>query len=261
MSDDIINNVGMNDLLIALGLFVAIIVLLIALRSKIGEKFEIKNTDILLALIPVALWLFLTGKVTLIEVGGFKLENAFISASRASVAGQVTQVKLPVEELTMDPKRGVDRIPALIENKTNALVFRLGYTGYYGPAIEEYLQQLTDYPYLKYIVIQNVDGSFAGLADARALQSIFTTRTQFTSNDFERWIVQADRNALNRLPGYTPSENAISETIEIQKALERLSELNLESLPVVDNRGYFVGMAERSQLVSSMLLDVANKIR
>jgi hypothetical protein len=251
----------MTDVLMALGIFIAIIVLLMGLRAKIGEKFEIRNSDILMALIPVAIWLVLTGKVTIVEFGGFKIEAAFREASQASVAPQITPVKLPVEPLTMDPKRGVEQIPALIENKTKALVFRLGYIGYYGPAIEEYLQRLTAFPYLKYIVIQNPDGTFVGLADARELWAMFAGRLRYTADDFARWIIESNTTALSQLLGYVSSQHAINENLEIQKALEQLYTLQRETLPVVDNNGKFVGMVEQSQLVSSMLLDVAKRIR
>ena len=39
-------------------------------------------------------------------------------------------------------KRGTDAIPKLIEQKTQALAFRLGMGGYYGEAIRQYFDDL-----------------------------------------------------------------------------------------------------------------------
>lgn len=190
----------MYDLFLALSIFIVIIIIMIALRFKIGERFEVKNSDILIALIPVALWLVLTGKIQKLEFGEFKIEAAFVEASRSSIEKQVTPIKLPVEPLIMNPKRGVEEIPDLIRNKTEALVFRLGYRGYYGPAIEEYLRKLSEYPFFKYIAINKNDGSFFALADSRALNFYFKLRRGgITSSDFEHWLGTSDRVALSKL--------------------------------------------------------------
>lgn len=251
----------MEDVLLALGIFVAIIAILIGLRAKVGDKFEIKNSDILMALIPIAFWLVLTGKIKIVEFGGFKVEAAFREASQASVSPQITPMKLPVEPLTMDPKTGVDQIPKLLQNQTKALVFQLGYGGYYGPAIEEYVLRLTEFPYLRYIIIQHRDGTFAGIADAEALAAKFKTQPGQSARQLERGLVESNLAVLAELPGFLPAEHAIQENIEIQHALEKLEDLKRETLPVVDSNGRFIGIAERTQLVSSMILDVARRVK
>ena len=53
----------MNTVAIALGMFAALLAVLVALRAKTGNKIDIRNSDVVLALVPVALWLFLTGKI------------------------------------------------------------------------------------------------------------------------------------------------------------------------------------------------------
>ena len=45
----------MNTVIIALGIFAVILALLVALRAKTGNRIDIKNSDIVLALVPVAL--------------------------------------------------------------------------------------------------------------------------------------------------------------------------------------------------------------
>ena len=249
----------MNDLALALAVFVLILTIMVTLRTKIGEKFEVKNSDVLTALIPIAFWFILTGKIQRLEFGEFKIEAAFVEASKAAVAPQITPVKLPVESVRMDPKGSVEEIPRLIRNKTEALVFQLGYGGYYGPAIEEYLRQLSGLPFFKYVVINQSDGKLVGLADARELNSVFSAGG-VRYDDFARWINESDTASLANLPGFVSAKNAIEEDTDKQTALERMETLNSEALPVVNKEEKFVGTVDRSRLVSSLILEVARKV-
>jgi CBS domain-containing protein len=208
------------------------------------------------------LWLVLTGKIQRLEFGEFKIEAAFVEASKASIAEQVTALKLPVESVRMDPKTGVGEIPRLISNRTEALYFQLGYGGYYGPAIEEYLQTLTRYPFLKYIILIDRPGQFVGMADARELYSLLSSRgSSFSAEDFARWINTDQREPLRSLPGYVPAQDAIRKEADKQTVLERMEKLNLETLPVIDDKGKFAGVVNQSRLTASLIIDVAKKVR
>ena len=52
----------MTTVIIALVIFLFFLVGLIVVRVKSRDRFEIKNTDVVLALVPVALWLFFDGE-------------------------------------------------------------------------------------------------------------------------------------------------------------------------------------------------------
>jgi hypothetical protein len=252
----------MDALFISLAMFALIMAIMIILRIFIGEKFEIKNSDILIAIIPIALWLVLTGKIQSLAFGEFKIEAAFVEASKTAVTKQITPLKLPVESIRMDPKRGMEEIPRLIKNKTEALFFELGYGGYYGPAIEEYLKILSQYPFFKYIIITSSDGKFVGMADARELNSILIARSgPFNSNDFARWINGRDIDSITKLPGFIPAKDAIKKDLDKQAALEKMEKLNIEILPVIDEQEKFVGIVDRSRLTSSLIIDVASKLK
>jgi len=252
----------MSDLVLALAVFVLIIGVMLILRARIGEKFEVKYSDILLALIPIVIWLLVTGKIQKFEFAELKIETAFVEASKTTLAKQITPVKLPVESVRMDPKRGIEEIPKLIRDETQALSFQLGYGGYYGPAIEEYLRRLSEYPFFKYVVIVGRDGRFVGMADVRALNSIFRVREgTFTSDDFARWINQSETSSLPRLPGYVSAEDAVKNNTHKQTALEQMEALNVEILPVIDEQDKYLGVVDRSRLTASLIIDVANKVK
>lgn len=250
----------MVDLFIALIVFVIIISVMLFLRTKIGEKFEIKNSDILIALVPIAFWLILTGKIQKLEFGEFKIEAAFVEAAGAAITPQISELELPVEPLEMSPKSGVNMIPQLIRNKTQALTFQLGYGYYYGPAIKEYLHELTQVPSFKYIVIGNSDASFAGMFDARQLNAALALESRGYAH-FADWLNDGDEASIAKLPGYINQDQAIYKKVDKQSALEKMDAMDIEMLPVINTENRFMGIVERSRLVSSMILEVTQKLQ
>lgn len=250
----------MKDLVLASTTFALIICVIMILRVKIGEKFKIEYSYIVLAIIPVVLWLLLTGKIQKLEVGELKIETAFVEASRTPVSKQIKLVRLPVETLTMNPKGGSDDIPQLVRDKTEALTFRLGYGHYYGPVIEDYLNQLCVYPFFKHIIINQNDEKFFGLLNAREVKSIFSVDER-RYEDFAYWINHSNRDSLLKLEGFVSVNEAIRKDTDKQTALERMETLNIETLPVISEEGIFVGVVERSRLTSSLIIDVAKKVK
>lgn len=242
--------------------FLFVVMLMVLLRARAGEKFDVRNTDVLVAVIPVAVWLIVSGKITMFEAAGIKIQTAIVQASQATIAKDVTKVKLPVEPVVVDPKAGVEQIPRLIRNKTEALLFQLGYGGYYGPAIEEYLRELSRAPFFKYIVLTRPDGTFFGLADGRELSTLLTTRDgRLRSEDFARALKLSDEAALAQLPGFLSAADAIRPDADKRTALEQMEARSLERLPVVDEARRFVGVVDRSHLASSLIIEVARRVK
>ena len=247
----------MNTMLIAVGGFIVLLAILIVARSR--TKFEIKNSDIVLALIPIVLWLLLTGKIQEVTIGDLKIVTAIKAASNTPVESQVTA--LPVETISSDSKEGVDKIPSMIRRQVQALSFRLGYRGYWGPAIEEYLRRLTEHPYLKYVVIEKDDGSLFGLVDAGQLSELMTGANSWLSpRDFERWLVEADTAKIKSLPQFIPYYECVWQTSDKRRALEIMNERDVQFWPVRDKEGMFVGVVDRSKLTASMLIDIADRL-
>lgn len=252
----------MDTLIYSIVGFILLLVMIVALRVKTGNKFEIKNSDIMLALIPVAFWLFLTGKIQEFTFGDFKIVAAVREASKSPVAPQVSRLtELPVESVRMHSKGGTAEIPVLIKNESQALSFQLGHGGYWGPAINEYFKVLTQYPFLRYIVINNSDGSFFGTADARQLAAIIREPGgRFDSQAFADWLNSSNKAQLETLPGFISSEKALSKTSDKRSALQLMDSLDVQTLPVIDDAGRFAGIVDRSELTASMLLDIAERL-
>jgi hypothetical protein len=244
--------------------FVLILGAIVLLRAK-NSRFEVRPADIVVAIVPILVFLLVTGKLQKFEISesGIKLETAFVKAQASAIASQVTPLAgLPAEPIRLDPKGGVAEIPHLIEHKSEGLLFRLGHGGYWGPAIEEYFNLLTRQPFLKYLIIENPDATFFGMADARELTGLFQTeKPQYTARDFAQWLNDNNREALTRLPGFIGLAHAVTKDTDKGQALRQMEALNVDNLPVVDNGKGFAGIVNRSRLTASLLIDVSDNLK
>ena len=83
----------------------------------------------------------------------------------------------------------------------------------------------------------------------------------FRSDDFAQWLNRADIAFLSRLPRFVSANDAIREDTGKQTALERMEALNVETLPVTDEKGKFAGVVDRSRLTASLIIDVSSKLK
>ncbi|GAI85475.1 unnamed protein product, partial [marine sediment metagenome] len=193
-------------------IFIIIIVLLIILRKTIGKKVEIKNTDLFIATIIIVLYLILTGKISKLEFGQFKLEAAFFEASKTDITKQITQIEHHLtDEIEIGAKADIREISKLIELKTEAISFYLGKEIYYGPAIGIYLRELSKHPFFKYIILLYRHEEFYGMADGRELNSLFQTYRDRYWDSFTDAIAEIDRFFFEEeLPGFISYGEAIT---------------------------------------------------
>lgn len=253
----------MSTVAVALGMFAALLALLVALRAKTGNKFDIRNSDIVLALVPVALWLFLTGKIQEFAFGEVKIVAAIKLASAAPVGPEVSKLTIDAvrEPVRMMSKGAPDVIPQMINTKSQALSFTIGQGGYAGPAIADYLDQLTQYPFLRYIVLNNSDGTFFGIADARQIADVVrASNPRFNVDAFADWINGGQKAELAALPGFISAEKALHKKDDKRKALEMMNTEDAQVLPVLDEAGNFDGIVDRSKLTASILTEIAQRV-
>lgn len=170
----------MKDFMLIILVLIALLLFTgsIYLRSRTGSKYEIKNIDLIIALLPFLVWLFLSNKLEEINfLGvGFKTAKEFVGASNEDIQNQVAKsesfpIQQLVEEVEMAAKGATGQIPFFVEQKVQALEFRLGYGNYYGEAIKQYLNTLLQYPYLKFVVIENQKGEFVAYFDAQVINT------------------------------------------------------------------------------------------
>ncbi|MGA1863501.1 MAG: CBS domain-containing protein [bacterium] len=259
---------GVIGILISAGGVLFLISILV--RVKTGGKYEIKIIDLTLVLIPLFIWLIITGKIQKFAVGGVEFETAqaFIGATEAPIESQVAMtlpfgIEQVVETVERDAKAGVSQIPRLIRKKTEALEFRLGHGGYWGPAIQKYFESLDANAFLRYAIIYYQDGSLFGVFDAKELLRYFRENGEASYQSFARYLNNPNDESLRmlkELPGFIPGEYAVTPNANKRSVLEDMERLKMGTLPVVDSNGRFVGMVDRTQLTASLIIDVAKKL-
>ena len=241
--------------LTALVLFAVVLVVLAVVRTKLGSKFEIRASDIVVALILAGLLLFATGKIQQMEFAGVKLATVIKDASASKAAETV----LPVEPVEVHAKAGESEIPRLIAEGTEALTFVLGSDLYVGGVIGAYLDQLTQHGALRYIVINRPDGRFLGLADAGEMAKRIRGRA-LSADEFASMLGASNEERLKTLPGFVSADQAVTRTTEKRAALRIMDDLGVETLPVVDENGKFEGVVQQSRLSASILVDIAGRL-
>lgn len=248
----------------------ALFVLSAFVRAKTGGKYEIKMSDLALVLIPLLFWMIGTGRIQKLAVGGVEFETAqaFIGASEEPIESQVTLASpLSIEDVVYTPERNmkgaVSQIPRLIKEKTEALEFRLGHGGYWGPAIQKYFESLDAYSFLRYAIIHYQDDTLFGVYKAKDLLQYFREQREGAYDSFAEYLNNPNERALlglKNLPGFVSGELAVGFNSNKRFVLEKMERVKRDTLPVVDSSRQFVGMVERTQLTASLIIDVAKKL-
>ena len=257
-------NVTLFVILLAAGFVLFVVSLIIRVRTH--GKYEIRPVDLILVLVPVFLWLFGTGKITKFNIAGLEFETAktFIKAAEKPII--FTSLQTPetllddiVHNVEKARKTGVDQIPKLIKQKTEALEFQLGHGGYWGPAIEKYFETLRAAGFLKYILIYDRGKRLFGVYDSQPLLVHFQMQGKEGYTLFAKYLNRADlasKKALQNLPGFVSVSDAVTPESNKRIALETMERLNSNILPVVDKERGFIGMVDRNKITASLIIDV-----
>jgi len=249
---------------------VALLAVAVFARGRYGDKYELKTIDLILIILPLLFMLLISGNLQVLEGFGVKADfsKLFSDAADTNIVYKEAEPGSPgvdevVHMLETSGKSGVQQIPKLLENKTEALRFRLGHGGYYGPAIRQYFDALYASSYLQYLIILDDKGKLFGIYDALDLTVYFRTKGEQAYRNFARWLNRPDNSSLQeltRLPGFVGAGQAVARKSSKREVLKRMEELHEDSLPVVDKDGFFVGTVERSQLTASLILDVTDRL-
>ena len=253
-------------LLLGVGLLIASLLL----RVSSEGRYEIKTIDLAFIVVPLLFVGVATGKLSGLDLFGVKadLSDLWAKAADMEIEEQVSKdpassLEDAVEMVEVAPKRSVEDIPRLIEQRTQALSFRLGMGGYYGPAVKRYFDDLYGSSYLRYVVINETDGRLFGMYEAADLIAYLRTSGESGYERFEEMLNEGgprSRDFLARLPGFVPAERAVTVRTSKRAALQAMEAQGVPSLPVVDRDGRFLGTVERSKLTASLILAVTEKL-
>lgn len=265
--------------------FIATLILILWVKSRLVNNIEIKPVDVGIALIPFVLWMATAGilkKVELPGIGALEMADVFVAAAAVQIESQVSET--PVTELVAERKRGVGDIPKLIASGTQVLSFTLGFQGYDTPSVWMYFNHLIKSPTFKYALLNDKNGSLFGLFDARGL----TVKLNPDNNEelmrkhplkpyeglpdkqqvkkwlvFTKFIKDGMKEELTKTPGFVSFEKSVLSTTDKKTVLKQMEKYNLDWLPVVDkSQGIyqFRGIVERSRVTASLILDVTTSL-
>lgn len=254
----------MSDVLVILVPFAVLLGLIHWLRARPNSKFDIRTPDLVLAALPVALWLVASGRIASLSLGDLSITAMQRAAEQPAVDdAHPLGDTLPVETMRADVKGAVSHIPDLAAEHTQALRFRLGSHGYDAWAVQQYIEQLTAGPDLRWLVLEDMEGRFRGLADARDTATAtragriryedLVDRLNAGSAEDEAWLAGA-------LPGYVAAANALESGATRQQALERFGKTQADALPALDPDGRLRGIVRRDALVTGLLADVTARL-
>lgn len=260
-----------GNTIIAISIFVVTIILVLFLRKKVGKDYEIKTSDIIIAIVPLAVWLLLTGKVERLKVGDFevtlvaeaiqKAQNTEISESTALINPVLNTITKEIVNVQGAPKRSLEELDKILKSKPEALIFLMGYDNYGSTEIEQYLNQLAQST-LKYIIINDyTTGKFKGIISLELLMpQIFSKSPDFTADNLKIWLETSNESEINNIKGLLSLKDAIKPTTSKYDALKNMQELETTFLPVIDEEDDFSGIIQMEQLSTSLLMDISKKL-
>jgi CBS domain-containing protein len=262
----------MDTSMIATLLVLGVVLVLgsLLLRVFSGGRYEIKTIDLVFLVIPLLVVALATGKIKGLdmfgvradlsalwsEVANTKIEKQVAPSATASVQDAVSVVE-------MGAKGGVNELQRMIERKVEALQFKLGYGGYYGPAIKTYFESLSGSSYLRVVVVDHADGRLFGIYDAPDLIGYLRVAGEPGYAHLQRLLNTGNTAAqgeLARLPGFVGADQAVTASTSKRDALARMEAVKTDSLPVVNEQKRFVGTVDRSKLTASLILAVTDKL-
>ena len=254
-------------LLLGVGLLVG------SMMVRVSSKgmYEVKTIDLVLIVIPLLVYGLASGKLQNLDMFGVKADFSQLWATAVETQIEYQVSTLPVaplddliETIAPGPKVGVNEIPRLIEAGTEALSFRLQMGGYYGPAIQSYFDQLFSQSNLRFVVINNPDGTLFGVYVSADIIGYLRSLGDEGYVDFARNINAGDdaaKNWLTGLPGFVSISSAVTAATSKRTALQEMQSLDLVSLPVIDSDNRYVGVVDSTRITASLILEVTENIQ
>ena len=244
------------EVLLSLVSFVFILGVLVLLRSR-GKELLIKNTDVLVALIPILIYLFVSGQIKSITVGDFHLEAAFKEATFIKVEKSITN--LPIELIPVGDKSTYEKIPDLIRSQTVGLRFEMNYPHYDKHQIIHYLDSLAKFKFFKYLIIENSDGAFVAMSDVdEFFKKSNKELTELNITKLIRAIETNNRKMLLQIPNFIG--DVVTSDTKKKDALKIMQNNKAKTLPVVNEINKFVGVVTQENLATSLIIDMADQI-
>jgi hypothetical protein len=223
-------------------------------------KFNIQQDAILvsLILIPVLLYLILSGKLQEFSAGGVSAK--FNDAAQKQIIKDENVEPLQIKTLMKGDMRFLEGYLAHLSSHTTeytALAVILGHDyshNYTNVGLLEYLEKMSRYPNFKFLIVfDQAEAVFAYVPVSRAIQILKAeTAEENGRGPFTTAINEGRKTTL--LHNYELIKPTVLSTDTNLKALEKMTEKKMDALIVTDKNRMLKGLVEREQLLSKLIL-------
>lgn len=239
------------------------VILLVYLRAKTNNKYEIKINDAVIALVPIFLFLFIRGDIAEFSLGGVSVKRAIEESFNSNINNDLTNIEGDsdavildeVEWLSIGSKGDISHLETMLESNVQALRLKLGYPNYNLEMIQKYLMEL---PGLQYLIITNLEDEFMGLIPLNMFKDAIISQ-RYNWDAFQNDL-QYNQQGIEELPGFIGRDKSIEVNASRISAMEMFDNTDMKILPVFENNS-FVGIIERDKLLTKLLINFSYQLQ
>lgn len=202
-----------------------------------------------LFLLPVVVYLVISGRLSELKAGG--LEAKFATVSRQSVELSAETVDASMQEMEVVFKAGARELAArmnqLSESTPITLALSIGRAGYYErKMLLKYMEALSGYRSFKFVVFLGSEKRLEAYIPYWALMEIL--REESLGEEFIGAVNQGNLGYIKRFPRVVTK--TLSPRSTYINALQEMADQRLEAMVVVDEKRQLKGIVEREQILS-----------
>ncbi len=252
-----LNKENVKTLLILLVLLVLGVVMVLAMKMMVSME----TTAIIVVLLPLLGFLFLGGAIAEFGFGGMSAK--FARAANADIP-TIPDFKdmMPdakgFEEVGQDGSAALEKMLRnykLSETKPIVLSLKLGSGDYDREKLVDFIEHLSLHRSFKLVVFLNTHKQFIACMPCRALRQLL-----IDEKEGEELIDTINGNNPSKLlESQMFVKEALNERSTNVEALRQMTELNIDTLVVIDSDRCLKGVVERDEIVNRMMLALLGK--
>jgi CBS domain-containing protein len=212
--------------------------------------------------VPVLVYLILSGKLSEIRAGG--LSATFIQVTRKPLLDKDDKnaEQVDVEQIAIVMKGRPADLQQMLQNVGNSmypvLTVTLGKAGYDTRELLNYLKALSQHRNFKFLVILREDEEvFAYISGWRVMQILEIDQIEQSQDSF---VMAINQGRTKKLMSYGLIKKTVGTKDTNIDALKMMTEMKMDALIVTDDDGKLKGVVEREQVLSKLMLAMAEPV-
>jgi len=211
-------------------------------------------------ILPVLVYAILTDKISSFKAGNIEATFKELANTRIST-GEDSIEELSQDNLKIIDKNSTSILPERVmhlkkktDGKKIILTLKMGLTGYYTrEGVARYIKDLFMFTQFRFIVLLDSDHKVVAFISKEKLTTLLGNEN--LGNEFIRMVNEGSIDELNIFPGIVL--NTLEATARNIDALKHMDEYKLNELIVVDDEGKLRGIIEREDILSKLMIALA----